>query len=234
MWANAPPQASVMAVGDGQAVLFRGPHGSILVDAGPSPARIKDELGALLPPWQTKLDAIVITAPTLGHVGGFAGFDRPAGSVLLPDTQLSGSAWRSAALEATARGASVVRLTAGSSLAIAGFNLQVLAPESGAPGDQVGAAYLALRVRVSGGRSFCDFSDLDLDAQTLAATHMRSPCTYVLLPAGGRSLLSPELDRAAVSPTTQLIASRAAGQLAHGFPPNVLRTDQEGTITLPM
>jgi competence protein ComEC len=234
MWANAPPQASVMAVGDGQAVLFRGPHGSILVDAGPSPARIKDELGALLPPWQTKLDAIVITAPTLGHVGGFAGFDRPAGSVLLPDTQLSGSAWRSAALEATARGASVVRLTAGSSLAIAGFNLQVLAPESGAPGDQVGAAYLALRVRVSGGRSFCDFSDLDLDAQTLAATHMRSPCTYVLLPAGGRSLLSPELDRAAVSPTTQLIASRAAGQLAHGLPPNVLRTDQEGTITLPM
>jgi hypothetical protein len=234
MWANAPPQASVMAVGDGQAVLFRGPHGSILVDAGPSPARIKDELGALLPPWQTKLDAIVITAPTIGHVGGFAGLDRPAGSVLLPDTQLSGSAWRTAALEATARGASVVRLTAGSSVAIAGFNLQVLAPESGAPGDQVGAAYLALRVGVSGGRSFCDFSDLDLDAQTLAATHLRSPCTYILLPAGGRSLLSPELDRAAVSPTTQLIASRAAGQLAHGFPHNVLRTDQEGTITLPM
>jgi len=54
------------------------------------------------------------------------------------------------------------------------------------------------------------------------------------LPAGGRSLLSPELDRAAVSPTTQLIASRAVGQLAHGFPANVLRTDQEGTITLPM
>jgi len=234
MWANAPPQVSVMTVGDGQAVLFRGPHGAILIDGGPSPARLKDELGALLPPWQTKLDAIAITAPTLGHVGGFASFDRPAGAVLLPDAQLSGSAWRTAALEATARGASVVKLGAGSSLAIAGFNLQVLAPEPGAPGDQVGAAYLALSVGVRGGRSFCHLSDLDVDAQTLAAAWLRNQCTYLLLPAGGRSLLSPELERAAVGPTTQLIASRAAGQLAHGFPPNALRTDQDGTITLPM
>jgi competence protein ComEC len=234
MWANAPPQAIVMAVGDGQAILIRGPHGAILFDGGPSPARLKDELGAQLPPWQTRLDALAITAPTLGHVGGLAGFDRPARDVLIPDTQLTGSAWRTAALEATARGASIDRLTAGSRLAIAGFDLQVLAPEPGAPGDQVGAAYLAMRIVAPDGRSFCDLSDLDLDAQTLAATRLRGPCTYLLLPVGGRSQISPDLGRAALTPTTQLIASRASGRLANGFPPNVLRTDQEGTITLPM
>jgi competence protein ComEC len=234
MWANAPPQAIVMAVGDGQAVLLKSPHGAILIDGGPSPARLKDELGAQLPPWQTRLDAIAITAPALGHVGGFAGFDRPAGQVLIPDVQLSGSAWRTAALEATARGASITRLKAGHAINIAGFEIQVLAPEPGAPGDQVGAPYLALRIVAASGRSFCHLSDLDLDAQTLAAKRVRAPCTYLLLPAGGRSLLSPELARAAVIPTTQLIASRASGRLANGFPPNVLRTDQEGTITLPM
>ena len=234
MWANAPPQVMVLGVGDGQAVVLRGPHGAILIDGGPSPARLKDELGAQLPPWQSKLEAIAITAPALGHVGGFAGFDRAAASVLIPDVQLKGSAWRSVALEATARGASVVRLTAGRTIAIAGFDLQVLAPEPRAPGDQVGAAYLAMRIVAPSGRSFCDLSDLDLDAQTLAATRLRGPCTYLLLPSGGRSLLSPELARAALTPTTQLIASRASGRLAKGFPPNVLRTDQEGTITLPM
>jgi hypothetical protein len=31
-----------------------------------------------------------------------------------------------------------------------------------------------------------------------------------------------------------LIASRSAGRLAGGSPATVLRTDQEGTITLPM
>ncbi len=234
MWANAPPQAIVLGVGDGQAVLMRGPHGAILIDGGPSPDRLKDELGAQLPPWQTKLDAIAITAPGLGHVGGLAGFDRAATQVLIPDTQLSGSAWRTAAIEATARGASILRLASGRTINIAGFEIQVLAPEPRAPGDQVGAAYLALRIVAPSGRSFCDLSDLDLEAQTLAATRLRGTCTYLLLPAGGRSQLSPELARAALTPTTQLIASRASGRLAKGFPPNVLRTDQEGTITVPM
>ncbi|HEV2030165.1 MAG TPA: ComEC/Rec2 family competence protein [Candidatus Dormibacteraeota bacterium] len=234
MWANAPPQAIVMAVGDGQAVLVRGPHSAILIDAGPSPARLKDELGAQLPPWQNRLDALAITAPTLAHVGGFTGFDRAAGIVLIPDVQLTGSAWRTAALEATARGASIVRLSAGFAFTTGGFDFQVLAPEPGAPGDQVGAAYLAMRIVAPDGRSFCDLSDLDLDAQTLAATRLRGPCTYLLLPLGGRSRISPELERTAMTPTTQLIASRASGRLANGFPPNVLRTDQEGTIALPM
>jgi hypothetical protein len=40
MWAISPPQVSVLAVGNGQAILFRSAQGVILVDAGPSPARL--------------------------------------------------------------------------------------------------------------------------------------------------------------------------------------------------
>jgi competence protein ComEC len=234
VWSHSPPQAIVMNVGDGQAVLIRGPNGNILIDGGPSPAKLRDELGGQLPPWQRKLDALVITAPGLGHIGGLAGFDRPATTVLLPHADLTGSAWRTAAFEEVARGASTVSVRAGRTIRIAGFELQVLAPEPGAPGDLTGAADLALRVVAPDGRAFCDFSDLDLDAQTVAGARLRGSCDYLLLPVGGRSRLSPDLERAAVTATTQLIASRGAGRLATGFPPSVLRTDLEGTISLPL
>jgi competence protein ComEC len=232
IWAGSPPQASVLAVGNGQAVLFRGPSGAILVDAGPSPARLKDELGQILPPWQSRLDVLAITAPGLGHVGGLAGLDRAADMLVIPGVRLSGSAWRTAAYEAAARGARVTAVLAGQVFRAAGFTLEVLAPEPGAPGDQVGAAYLGLRVIAPSGRSFCDLSDLDVDAQTLAAARLRGSCTYLLLPNAGRSLISPGLERALAR--AQMIASLASGRLARGFPTSVLRTDQEGTITLPM
>lgn len=231
-WANAPPQVSVLAVGDGQAVLFRSPQGAVLVDGGPSPARLSDELGQILPPWQRGLEAIAITAPSLGHVGGLAAFDRPAVAVVISDVHAGGSAWRRVAFEAATRGARLNPVHAGQVLRIAGFAIEVVAPEPGAPGDEVGAAYLGLRVVAPSGRSFCDLSDLDADSQAVAAARLRGPCTYLLLPSGGRSLLSPDLERAAHA--AQLVASVAQGRLARGFPPSVLRTDQEGTVTLPM
>jgi competence protein ComEC len=234
IWANAPAQVIVMAVGDGQAVLLRGPHGAILIDGGPSPAKLADELGTQLPPWQAKLDALVITSPGLGHVGGFTGFDRAAATVFVPDAGLTGSAWRTAALEAAARGASIEKLLAGQTVGVAGFRVEVIAPEPGAPGDVGGAADLGLRIIGPDGRSFCDLSDLDVDAQTIASARFRGTCTDLLLPNGGRSLLSPDIERVAISPATQLIASRGSGRLAAGYPPTVLRTDQEGTIAMPL
>ena len=233
-WANAPSQAVVLNVGDGQAVLLRGPRGAILIDGGPSPARLADGLGAQLPPWQTRLEALVITAPGLGHVGGLAAFPRAADTVIVPAASLSGTSWRTAALDEAARGASIVSMAAGEDVKIAGFDLQAIAPEPGAPADLVGAADLALRVVAPDGRSFCDLSDLDADAQLAAALRLRGSCTYVLLPAGGKSALESDLERAAVVSTTQLIASRGPGRLAAGYPPTVLRTDQEGAVAVPL
>jgi competence protein ComEC len=234
MWAHNPPQASVLNVGDGQAVLLRSPQGAILIDGGPSPEKLRDELGRSLPPWQRNLDAIAITAPGLGHVGGLAALDRTARAVVTPSPSPLGVAWRSAALEQVARGAVIRPAGAGTLIDIAGFRIEVLAPEPGMPREEAGAAQLALRVVSANGKSFCDFSDLDLDAQTVVAARLHRTCTYALLPSGGRSRLSPDLERAAVDRNTQLIASRGPGRLAAGFPPDVLRTDEEGTINLPL
>ncbi|HEY2436922.1 MAG TPA: ComEC/Rec2 family competence protein, partial [Solirubrobacteraceae bacterium] len=222
MWSSSPPQAVVLNVGDGQAILLRSPQGTVLIDGGPSPARLGDGLGTQLPPWQRTLDALIITAPGLGHTGGLAGFDRSVRAVIVPNAALTGSAWRTAALEQAARGAQIAGVRAGAALRIAGFTIQVLAPERGAPGDVTGAADLAFRAVAPDGRSFCDLSDLDGDAQAAASARLTAPCSNLLLPVGGRSALSPDIERAAVDSTTQLIASRGSGRLATGFPPTVL------------
>src|SRR4029077_5576566 len=96
-------QVSVLAVGNGQAALFRSPQGAILVDAGPSPALLSDNLGQIPPPWQATRDLVAITAPGLGHIAGFTGLNRAAGTLLIPDAQLTGSAWRAAAYQTRAR-----------------------------------------------------------------------------------------------------------------------------------
>ncbi|HEV2477819.1 MAG TPA: ComEC/Rec2 family competence protein, partial [Candidatus Dormibacteraeota bacterium] len=127
MWSASPPQAVVLNVGDGQAVMLRSPQGTVLIDGGPSPARLSDGLGIQLPPWQRTLDALIITAPGLGHTGGLVGFDRTARTVVVPNARLTGSAWRTAALEQVARGAQVAAVQAGAALRIAGFTIQVLA-----------------------------------------------------------------------------------------------------------
>jgi competence protein ComEC len=229
--AGGGPSAAVLDVGDGQAVLLSGPAGSVLVDGGSSPARLDNALGQRLPPWQRGLSALVITAPGAAHVGGLAGFGRPARQVLLPATPLMGTAWRAAALAEATRGAAVQRVSAGQAFVVAGLRFEILAPEPTDPGDETGAGYLAFRV-VGPKRSFCDLSDLDPTAQISAAARLLGPCDYLLLPSGGRSSLAPELMAAARA--GELVASTGSGRLARGLPASTLRTDQEGTIALPL
>jgi competence protein ComEC len=224
-WTRSPPTVSILAVGEGQAVLLNGPDGAVLLDGGPSPARLGDELGQRLPPWSRRLAGLALTGPGLGHVGGLAGFEREVDQVLLPASLMPGGAWRAVALAAQARGAHPRHLAAGDRFRLAGLDFNVLAP-----GDPESG--LALQVRRPGGRSFCDLGDLDLPGQAQAARRLQGGCDYLLLPGGGRSAPAPEL-MAAARPG-RMIASVAGGRLTRDLPPTVLRTDQEGTIELPL
>jgi hypothetical protein len=85
------------------------------------------------------------------------------------------------------------------------------------------------------GRESFDCASIDQRLE-LGATHAEPSCCltdrqHADAPTFDRP---PDLDNAAITSSTELIASRTAGRLANGYPPNVLRTDQEGTITLPM
>lgn len=58
-------------VGQGDAILILAPDGrQVLVDGGPSPTALLNELGDLLPFWDRRLDLVVLTHPDADHITG--------------------------------------------------------------------------------------------------------------------------------------------------------------------
>ena len=74
--ANRPDglvRVTVLDVGQGDAILVEGGRGGrLLVDGGPDPDRLLVALDARLPPWDRRIDLLVLTHPHEDHVAGLA------------------------------------------------------------------------------------------------------------------------------------------------------------------
>lgn len=64
---------TVLDVGQGDAILVEGSSGGrLLIDGGPDPNRLLVALDARLPPWDRRLDAVILSHPHEDHVAGLA------------------------------------------------------------------------------------------------------------------------------------------------------------------
>jgi competence protein ComEC len=74
--ANRPDgqvRVTVLDVGQGDAILVEGGQGGrLLVDGGPDPDRLLVALDSRLPPWDRRIDLLVLTHPHEDHVAGLA------------------------------------------------------------------------------------------------------------------------------------------------------------------
>ncbi|HEU0234998.1 MAG TPA: ComEC/Rec2 family competence protein [Candidatus Limnocylindrales bacterium] len=68
---NGAVRVTILDVGQGDAILVEGGRGGrLLVDGGPDPDRLAKALDARLPPWDRRLDLVVLTHPHEDHVAG--------------------------------------------------------------------------------------------------------------------------------------------------------------------
>jgi competence protein ComEC len=64
---------TVLDVGQGDAILVEGSRGGrLLIDGGPDPSRLLIALDAHVPPWDRRLDGVILTHPHEDHVAGLA------------------------------------------------------------------------------------------------------------------------------------------------------------------
>ena len=67
------PRVSVLDVGQGDAILVEGSRGGrLLIDGGPDPDRLLVALDRRIPPWDRRIDAVILSHPHEDHVAGLA------------------------------------------------------------------------------------------------------------------------------------------------------------------
>jgi competence protein ComEC len=126
------PRIVVLDVGQGDGILVEGGRGGrMVVDGGPDPGRLLIALDERLPPWDRRIDILVLTHPHEDHVAGLALLLERyrVGRVYEPGMQGSGPGYR--AWSAILEGAAIPhgRLATGDRLALDSIRFRVLWPD---------------------------------------------------------------------------------------------------------
>ena len=119
-------------VGQGDAILVETPAGGrLLVDGGPDPDRLLVALDERIPPWDRRIDLVVVTHPHEDHVGGLALLVERYRVARLVEPGMAGPGPAYAALEAAlaSRNQSSGRLAAGDRFALDDVRFEVLWPD---------------------------------------------------------------------------------------------------------
>ena len=238
-WPLTDPEVRVRAldVGQGDAYLVELGGATVLIDGGPDPARLMEQLGASLPPWRRRIDVIALTHAHLDHGAGLiAALDRYEVGMTLEPLGLNpgplADLWAAGIARARAD-RRVVR--AGQRVHVAGAVITVLSPENDPRVDTPSLVLRIERGRFSalfmGDATDDALADLLLDPEGLRSR------IYVPPHHGAATPHAVTLAQA-VRPEVALISVGAGNRYGHPTPETLaalsgiatFRTDRDGTV----
>ncbi len=238
----------VLDVGQGDAILVESRDGArMLVDGGPDPDRVLAELDAILPPWDRRVDIVVLTHPHEDHVAGLVRvLERyRVGRVFEPGMRGAGPGWQ-AWDRALGHGPPRGTLATGARLRLGDISLDVLWPRPGtvptAPastGTGVNNTSIVL-LGTASGRHFLLMGDAEqgVDPELVAGGLPRLDVLKVAHHGSATATTAALLE--ATRPALALISVGAGNDFGHPAPSTlarlrgagarVVRTDDDGRI----
>jgi len=251
---SARPDGSVhvivLDVGQGDAILVEGDRGGrILVDGGPDGVTLAAALDRYVPPWDRRLDAIVLTHPHDDHVAGLVeALDRyRVDCVFESGLSLATPSYEAWQEVLDAHGLEAGRLATGDSIRLDGATLRVLWPDpdvSPAPGTasenrQVNDRSIVLLGEFAG-RRFLLTGDMEDDVDPLLLARGLPRVDLLKVAHHGSATASSEAMLAALRPSVAIVSVGADNDFGHPagstlarlreHSSTVLRTDQSGSV----
>ncbi len=245
-------RVSILDVGQGDAILVEGSRGGrLLVDGGPDPDRLLVALDRRIPPWDRRIDAVILTHPHEDHVAGLALLLERYHVVRVFEPGMRGpgpgyAAW----LRELARPGAPTRLgiAAGDGLKVDEIALRVLWPIRGQVpleppdgGTGINNVSVVLLGDV-GGRRFLLMGDVEEGIDPALLSEGLPHVDLLKVAHHGSRTATTEAFVEAVRPTVA-VASAGAGN-PYGHPAastmerlaaagaRVLRTDRDGTVVV--
>ena len=242
---------TVLDVGQGDAILLEGPAGGrMLVDGGPDPDRLRLRLDERLPPWDRRIDAVVLTHPHEDHVAGLlalaaryrvARFHEPGMRGPGPGYRAWSEGLERAGLET--RG-----LFAGARLSLDGITLRVLWPERGSVPDEPADDGTAINnvsivlLGAIGRQRFLLTGDVEEDVDPFLLARGLPHIDVLKVAHHGSRTSSTEAFLDAVRPTVAVVSAGRGNPYGHptkatigrlkATGADVLRTDEDGSVTI--
>ncbi len=123
---------TVLDVGQGDAILVEGDRGArMLIDGGPDPDRLILELDARIPPWDRRIDVLVLSHPHEDHAGGLPRLVEAyrIGRIFEPGMIGPGPAYHAFRADLALQARSPELLSTGDRLRLDSIDLRVLWPD---------------------------------------------------------------------------------------------------------
>jgi competence protein ComEC len=123
---------TVLDVGQGDAILVEGDRGArMLIDGGPDPDRLILELDGRIPPWDRRIDVLILSHPHEDHAGGLPRLidSYRIGRVFEPGMVGPGPAYHAFRADLALEGRTPELLSTGDRLRLDSIDLKVLWPD---------------------------------------------------------------------------------------------------------
>ena len=243
---------SVLDVGQGDAILVEGSRGGrLLIDGGPDPDRLLVQLDRRIPPWDRRLDAVILSHPHEDHVAGLALLlaRYRVGRVFEPGMRGPGPGY-AAWLDRLAHPGSPQRLglAAGDRLAVDDIAMRVLwpirgqvpekPPDTGTGINNVSVVLLG----TIGSRRFLLAGDVEQEIDPKLLAEGLPTVDFLKVAHHGSRTATTEPFVEALRPKVAVASAGAGNPYGHpakstldrlaAIGARVLRTDRDGTVTV--